>query len=278
MTKGCRISQPRVRDGPGSGAEPKVSVRGQGVKAIILSAGQGSRLLPLTQNRPKCLLSVNGRTILEWQLAALAANGVNDVTVVTGFHAEDVDALISSGNFGAQTVRTLYNPFYAVADNAGSCYVARAAMTGAFMVINGDTLFAPELAGRALAQHRLPITVTIDRKAEYDTDDMKVCLDGDRLTRVGKALPLDMVDAESIGMIIFSEEGGALFNDAIVSLLRSEHGLKSWYLRAIDMLAAKNCVGAASIEGCAWQEVDVPEDLKRAEALASRWAGSAAAE
>ncbi len=246
------------------------------MKAIILSAGQGSRLLPLTQTKPKCLLSVQGRTILEWQLAALAANGVNDVTVVTGFHAEDVDSLVAATDFGSQQVRTLYNPFYAVADNAGSCYVARAAMRGAFMIVNGDTLFEPALAARALSLHRHPITVTIDRKSAYDSDDMKVCLDGDQLTRIGKALPLDVVDAESIGMLIFSEAGGAAFNDAIVNLLRSENGLKSWYLRAIDALAARKVVGTALIEGLAWQEVDVADDLARAEALAAGWGRTSA--
>ncbi len=243
------------------------------MKAVILSAGQGSRLLPLTQSRPKCLLPINGRSILEWQLHALAANGVNDVTVVTGFYAEEVDALVSSTDFGQQSVRTLYNPFYAVADNAGSCYVAREAMTGEFMVINGDTLFEPSLCESALSQRHFPITVTIDRKAEYDADDMKVCLSGDRLTRIGKALPLDVVDAESIGMLIFDEEGGEHFKSAIINLLRSENGLKSWYLRAIDALAIKNVVGTASIEGHTWQEVDFKEDLSRAEALGDKWAG-----
>ncbi|MGA9433847.1 MAG: phosphocholine cytidylyltransferase family protein [Roseobacter sp.] len=243
------------------------------LKAVILSAGQGSRLLPLTQNQPKCLLPVNGRSILEWQLSALAANGVNDVTVITGFHAEEVDNLITSMDFGDQKVRALYNPFYAVADNAGSCYVAREVMTGEFMVINGDTLFEPELASMALTQRNMPITVTIDRKDTYDGDDMKVCLDGNRLVRIGKALPLDVVDAESIGMLMFNEEGGTYFKEAIVNLLRSENGLKSWYLRAIDALAVKNVVGTASIEGYTWQEVDFMEDLSRAEALGDKWGG-----
>ena len=246
------------------------------LKAIILSAGQGSRLLPLTQSQPKCLLPINGRSILEWQLRALAANGVNDVTVVTGFYAEEVDNMIASKDFGDQTVRTLYNPFYAVADNAGSCYVAREAMTGEFMVINGDTLFEPELAAKALAQRDMPITVTIDRKDTYDADDMKVCLEGDRLVRIGKALPLDVVDAESIGMLMFSEEGGVHFKEAIVNLLRGENGLKSWYLRAIDAVAIKKVVGTASIEGYTWQEVDFMEDLSRAEALGDKWGGRSA--
>lgn len=243
------------------------------LKAIILSAGQGSRLLPLTQNQPKCLLPINDRSILEWQLNALALNDINDVTVVTGFCAEEVENLIASRDFGKQTVRTLYNPFFAVADNAGSCYVAREEMTDEFLVINGDTLFEPELAARALNQRNHSITVTIDRKNTYDGDDMKVCLEGDQLIRIGKALPLDVVDAESIGFLMFNGEGGALFKEAIVNLLRGEHGLKSWYLRAIDALAVKKVVGIASIEGFAWQEVDFMDDLSRAKALSHKWGG-----
>ena len=246
------------------------------MKAIILSAGQGSRLLPLTQNQPKCLLDIGGRSILEWQLRALAKNDVNDVTVVTGFQCEEVDKLIASKDFGDQKVRTLFNPFFAVADNAGSCYVARDLMAGPFMIINGDTLFEPELVDKALSQRNMPITVTIDRKETYDGDDMKVCLEGDHLIRIGKSLPLDIVDAESIGLLMFNEEGGRHFNEAIANLLRSEGGLKRWYLQAIDALAVKKVVGTASIEGFTWQEVDFMEDLSRAEALSDKWDGRTA--
>lgn len=245
------------------------------MKAVILSAGQGSRLLPLTQNKPKCLLPIGGRTLIEWQLRALAANGIEEVSVVTGFYADAVDEALDVLDIPNLTVRTIYNPFYAVADNTGSCYVAREAMTGEFMVINGDTLFEPDLVKKAMAQRNLPVTVTIDRKDSYDGDDMKVCLDGDRLTRIGKALPLDVVDAESIGMLMFSVDGGKYFNQAVLNLLRSENGLKSWYLRAVDALAIKGVVGTALIEGHTWQEVDFPDDLERAEALSSKWAGQA---
>lgn len=231
--------------------------------------------MPLTQNKPKCLLPIGGRTLIEWQLRALAANGVEDVSVVTGFYADAVDEALDALDIPNLSVRTIYNPFYAVADNTGSCYVAREAMTGEFMVINGDTLFEPGLVKTAMAQRKLPVTVTIDRKDSYDADDMKVCLDGDRLTRIGKALPLDVVDAESIGMLMFSEEGGKHFNQAVLNLLRSENGLKSWYLRAVDALAIKRVVGTALIEGHTWQEVDFPDDLTRAEALSSKWAGQA---
>ena len=60
-------------------------------KAIILSAGQGSRLLPLTRDIPKCLIEFNGRSLISWQVAALVANGIKDIVVVTGFRTERVE-------------------------------------------------------------------------------------------------------------------------------------------------------------------------------------------
>src|SRR5918993_3428459 len=84
------------------------------LRAVILCAGQGRRLLPLTEFLPKCLLSIAGRTVLEWQLRALAANGVADVTVVTGFGADAVEReLRRMGPLGAGA-STLFNPFFAV--------------------------------------------------------------------------------------------------------------------------------------------------------------------
>ena len=57
------------------------------MKAIILSAGQGSRLGHLVDDRPKCLIDFNGRSLLDRQLDTLEANGVLEAVVVTGFHA-----------------------------------------------------------------------------------------------------------------------------------------------------------------------------------------------
>src|SRR3546814_13695328 len=76
-------------------------------KAVILSAGKGSRLLPLTADKPKCLIEINGRSLLEWQLDALAASGIRDIVVVTGFRDHLVDAVAMR----RKGVRTLFTPF-----------------------------------------------------------------------------------------------------------------------------------------------------------------------
>ena len=80
------------------------------MKAIILSAGQGRRLLPLTAENPKCLLQIGGQSLLEWQLQELAKCGVDQVAVVVGFAAEKVENLIQRQGHGGW-VHTIFNPF-----------------------------------------------------------------------------------------------------------------------------------------------------------------------
>lgn len=244
------------------------------MKAIVLSAGQGSRLFPHTQSRPKCLLPLSGRSLLEWQLRALHLNGISDAVVVTGFAAEAVEAELAGLDMPGMRLRTIYNPFYKVADNIGSCFLAAPEMVGDFLLINGDTLFEPSIPARLMAQAVLPVTITIDRKGDYDADDMKVRVENGRLLDVGKTLPLDIVTGESIGMLMFRGNGGAMFAHALERTLREPEGTQRWYLSVIDKLAKTGAVGAASIEGRQWGEVDFPQDIDSATALTGGWAQS----
>lgn len=245
-------------------------------KAIILSAGQGSRLLPLTRDVPKCMIELNGHTLLGWQVAALVANGIDDIVVVTGFRTERVEdhALELYRDHGVR-VRTLFNPFFQVADNLGTCWIAREEMDRDFIILNGDTIVSDEIVARLIAGAKDAITVTVDVKADgYDDDDMKVnrAPDG-RLLAIGKRLlPLDS-NAESIGMLAFTGEGPAIFRSQIEQMMRTPEGVERWYLRAIDLIAKGNRVGTVSIEGLGWQEVDFPQDVDAALALTARWAG-----
>ena len=138
------------------------------MKVLILSAGQGRRLLPLTASIPKCAVPIRGRSILEWQLEELARCGVDRVTVVVGFAAEHVDRLLNARAWPYE-VRTLYNPFFAVADNLASCWVAAPEMTEDFVLVNGDTLFEAAVLRRLLAAPPRPVTLAVAHKAAYLT-------------------------------------------------------------------------------------------------------------
>ncbi|MCE9660986.1 MAG: phosphocholine cytidylyltransferase family protein [Burkholderiales bacterium] len=241
-------------------------------RAVILGAGQGSRLLPLTEDLPKCLLDLEGRSMLEWQLRGLAEVGVREVVVVTGFRSDKVEAALRDIAPPGLVARTLFNPFYKVADNLASCWMARTEMRGDCLLINGDTLFEPAIARRLIEAPAAPITLTIDRKPRYDDDDMKVSTEGERLRAVGKKLPAAEVNGESIGFSRFQGEGAALFVAEIERTMRTKEGTGLWYLSAMNRLAGSGAdVRVVSIEGLDWGELDFVADLAPARAMAASW-------
>jgi choline kinase len=240
------------------------------MKAIILSAGQGSRLGRLTEDRPKCLIDFGGKTLLDRQLDTLAANGVEEAVVVTGFRDDQIEAALARRS-GGPRVQTIYNPFYKVADNTGSLYMARHELAGDCLVWNGDTLVSNGLMAKVLANRQPGICVTIDRKDSYDADDMKVVVDADgRLKQIGKRISTG-VNAESIGLLAFRDGGAERFRDAIDEAIRTPEGTTIWYLRVIHQIAQRDDVGTLDISGEKWGEVDFPEDVEAARALCEGW-------
>lgn len=241
-------------------------------RAIILAAGQGKRLLPLTETRPKCLVELAGRSLLAWQLLRLEAAGIEEAVIVTGFRADAVEAEIARLNLNL-SVRMAFNPFYAVSDNTASCWIVREAFDGPVLLLNGDTLLGPAITERLLAAAPAEITVTIDRKPSYDADDMKVLTSEGRLRAIGKTI--EAYDAESIGFIRFSGEGAARFRGGVERALQGPEGLKRWYLSVIDELARTGAdVRVTSIEGLEWGEMDFPQDVEALTRLAGGWVRS----
>lgn len=239
-------------------------------KAIILSAGQGSRLGHLTDDRPKCLIEFGGRSLLDRQLDTLAANSIATAVVVTGFRDDLVEEAIARRS-GGPRVRTVYNPFYKVADNLGSLFLARDELAGDCLVWNGDTLVADNLMARVIGNDRPGICVTIDRKDAYDEDDMKVVVGPDgKLEAIGKRISRG-VNGESIGLLAFRSDGAEIFREAIERDIRTPEGTTIWYLRVIHHLAERSEVWTLDIAGEEWGEVDFPEDVERARALVASW-------
>ena len=237
-------------------------------KVIILSAGQGRRLLPLTSSVPKCSLLVSGRSVLEWQLREITRCDIDEVVIVTGFAAPVVDELLEQMDLGQLRVRTLFNPFFAVSDNLGTCWIAREEMRSEFVLINGDTLFEAAILQRLLqSSPRAPITLAADAKPHYDEDDMLIVSEGGRLLRVGKRLGIPEVNGESIGMLAFRSDGASAFRGRIEQLMRSTEGLARWYLSAIDGLAGEGGVNVCSIKGLRWCEIDTRFDLAHAKVM-----------
>jgi len=246
------------------------------MKAIVLSAGQGRRLLPLTAELPKCMLPVDGEfTVLSRQLEVLAGCGIERAVVVVGFGADHVERHLAANPVPGLAIETFYNPFYASSDNLATCWLSRQAMSDDFLLLNGDTLFEPALLERVLASPSAPITVSVDHKTLYDDDDMKVSLDaGGRLLAIGKSLPRESVGAESIGLLMFRESGPKLFVEELEQAMRDQDSMRRWYLSVVHELAQRIPVETCSIRGHWWQEIDSAADLELTrEAYATRFEG-----
>jgi len=239
---------------------------------IILAAGQGGRLLPLTAEIPKALLDVGKQTLIGRQIDAFAACGVEEFVVVTGYGArlmeEALERIAARDNV---TIRIVYNPFYALSDNLASCWMARHEMNGDFIQVNGDNIFRADLAAALLRPSDAAVTVAINRKDSYDADDMKVMLDGTRLTEIGKSLPLEAVDAEATGFYVFRGEGPERYRQVLEEMMLEPAALKQWFPAAIGRLAKRMPVETLDLSGHLWGEVDFPTDLTRARQMAAEW-------
>ncbi|MEM7426060.1 MAG: phosphocholine cytidylyltransferase family protein [Pseudomonadota bacterium] len=242
------------------------------MKVIILGAGQGKRLLPLTEMVPKALLDIGGRSLVGRQVDAFVACGVREFVVVTGYGDELMEKALAelASDLGVE-IRTVYNPFYRVSDNLASCWMARHEMTGDFIQVNGDNIFRADLVDHFLKAPDAEVTVAINHKNEYDADDMKVMMDGQRVTEIGKALPLEAVDAEAIGFYLFRGDGGAKYAEVLDRMVREPQGLKQWFVTAVAGLSKMIDVNARSFDNYEWCEVDFPADLQHARHVVAGW-------
>ena len=135
-------------------------------------------------------------------------------------------------------------------------------MSDDFLLLNGDTIFEDAVLARVLDAPPAPVTIAIDRKLQYDEDDMKVSLDASgRLLAVGKWLPPPIVSGESIGLLAFRGSGAKRFASALDDAVRRPEAMCQWYLSVVDRIARTTAVESASIRGLWWREIDSPQDL-----------------
>lgn len=231
--------------------------------AIVLCAGVGSRLRPLTDDRPKCLVPVAGKTLLDRTLQALADSAaVARVIVVTGYRA---DALSSVVERAPLPVSLVHEPRWESTQNIVSLargLEARAAGEP-WMKLDGDLIVDPAvIAALVGAEAR----VAVDTTARVDEEAMKVLVDRGRITAFGKGLSVRRCAGESIGIEAFSGQGAEIVASTITRAVNK--GRTDAYYEDVynDALATVN-FEALSVESRSWIEIDNHEDLQRAERL-----------
>jgi choline kinase len=224
--------------------------------AIILAAGQGKRLGRLTHGRPKCLLSLGTTTIIEHQIANLRLYGLNQITVVVGYEAEQVKHLLGD------TVSYVYNPIHDRTNSLYSLWLARQPAHEGFILLNGDVVFHPLILERLLVSP-YPDALTVELKTEFDVEQMKVALDGDRVVGISKALETPVAAGENLGVVKFSRDGAQVLCQKVEALV-AQGRVNEWCPRAFDAIAPYHPLFAVDVGKLPWIEVDFPEDWRAA--------------
>lgn len=230
-------------------------------RAVLLCAGAATRLRPLTDDRPKCLLDVGGETILARAVRLLLGAGVHELVIATGYRQEDVRRAMEGIS---AKVTFCHNADFARTQNAVSLHhCARAVGGRSFLKLDGDVLFGAAILERLLA-HRAPLAVAVERRDDLGDEEMKVLAEGEAIRAFGKKLDPRRSGGESIGLEKLEETASlALFQalDRAVAAGRTDLYYEDVYSELIDAGMSAHLVDVTDL---AWIEVDTAEDLARA--------------
>jgi len=207
---------------------------------------------------PKCLIEVEGKSILDHQLEALAAAGLTRAAVVCGYRHGQIAAHLTR-NPPPLAVECVFNPFWSVASSIGSVWAVRDRLDAPFCLMNGDTVFDPGLMQDVVSRAKGGVELVVEPLATPELDDMLVTVASGEVRAVAKSLPLDAATHRSLGVILSS--GGTAYRDALQDVIEQTGGTNAYHHAIVARLAETTGVGAIVAEKQRWQEIDRPEDI-----------------
>lgn len=226
--------------------------------AVILAAGRGGRLRGVAGGRPKCLMRLGDRTLLERQIRALRGKGIDRIVVVAGYRTTDVEWA------AGPAVEIVRNDLYTLTNSLYSLWLARAALTGDCLILNGDVLFADRLLEDLLtARYEDALLVSARGDDEYSDEEMKVQIRAGRIVDIAKTLATPEADGENVGIAKFGAEGASVLRGEVERLLTAG-GATLWLPVAFAAFCRRRPLHAVDTRGLPWIEIDFPEDYWRA--------------
>ncbi len=221
----------------------------------------------MTNDKPKCLVPVAGRSLLLRMLDSVAAAGIEEVVVVTGYLSDKVEAELADASI---QVRCIFNPHFEDWNNFYSLLVAKDAVDGRpFVKLDGDVIFEPAVLDRVMDGPGW-IRVGVDIREDLGAEEMKVLASPEgRIEAMSKKLDPRKSLGESVGIEFVSHQAVGPVFDALDWMV-SEGMTDEYYEYAYDTLARTGRdLRVADLSGMRWNEIDDLEDLRRAEELFS---------
>jgi len=233
---------------------------------VILAAGMAKRLRPLTDTQPKCLLKVGERTLLERTVDAMAAAGINEFVVVTGYLGNMIRDFLTS-HFSLFTFHFLDNVDYAHNNNIYSLWMAgQIVRSKEFLLMDSDILCDPAAVLRIASEKEAALAVN---RHELGEEEMKVVVDDQmRITEISKTCRPEDAMGESVGIekmtVAYSK---ALFRE-LDQMILQEGLIDIFYERAFERLIPQgHTFRVIDTTDYFSYELDTPEDFQRAQEL-----------
>jgi len=235
------------------------------MQAIILAAGLAKRLRPLTDDTPKCLLKIGGKTILEMTLNNVLKNSINDIVMVTGFREEMIKDYIGL-NFPGLNITYLTNSDYENNNNSYSLWMTKNYIRGNCILLDSDILFDYRIISKLLA---FPQTDCLAVKTGLNLGDeeIKVIIDSsNKILHIGKLLRPGESFGESIGIERFSYSFFSTLGEVLERKIVHENNVNEFYEASFQELYDRgNAMYAVDVSEYKCMEIDFPEDLEKAE-------------
>ena len=244
------------------------------MKALILAAGTASRLRPLTNDTPKCLLHVGERSLLQRSMDALLQNNIREFVIVTGYLHEKIERFVTQQYGDSIQVSFIHNDVFASTNNIYSLWLARPAVKGSdVLLLDSDLLYDPQIIARVLSNDE-PNVLTLIRHP-LGEEEMKVVTassrfhaqgkKADAILEISKTCRPDEAAGESLGIEKMSSSYcRALFSE-LDKMMNLEHLENKFYELAFERLIPQgqtfSVLDVSDLFSC---ELDTVEDFENA--------------
>jgi choline kinase len=201
---------------------------------VILAAGMAKRLRPLTDERPKCLLTIGQRTLLQRTVDAIVAAGINELVVVTGYRASMIRDFLTA-HFPMLNIHFIDNPDYEHNNNIFSLWLTRPYTDGTdFILLDSDILFDPQIIPTVMAGQGSALALN---RHELGDEEIKVIVDSNnKVVEISKVCAVDKAVGESVGIEkMTAEYSTALFRE-LEQMIEHEGLIDIFYERAFERL------------------------------------------